>query len=59
MKAQEEVLNELVTGQPSHPETITEEELNHNTNIETFIQNDETCYYFSVMTYKLNFKTNF
>ena len=36
MKAQEEVLNELVTGQPSHPETITEEELNHNTNIETF-----------------------
>jgi len=31
----EEVLNEIVTGKPSHSETTTEEELNHNTNIET------------------------
>jgi hypothetical protein len=30
-----EVLNEIVTGKPSHSETTTEEELNHNTNIET------------------------
>jgi len=30
-----EVLNEIVTRKPSHLETITEEELNHNSNIET------------------------
>ena len=31
----EEVLNEIVIGKPSHSEMTTEEELNHNTNIET------------------------
>jgi hypothetical protein len=33
----EEVLNEIITGKPSHSETTTEKEegLNHNENIET------------------------
>jgi hypothetical protein len=31
----EEVLNEIITGKPSHSETDTEEGLNHNENTET------------------------
>jgi len=31
----EEVLNEIITGKPSHSETDTEEGLDHNENIET------------------------
>ena len=34
----EEVLNEIVTGKPSHSETTTEEELNHDENIKFPIQ---------------------
>jgi hypothetical protein len=31
----EEVLNEIITGKPSHSERTTEEGVNHNKNIET------------------------
>jgi hypothetical protein len=36
----EEVLDEIITGKPSHSERTTEEGVNHNKNIETSSQNN-------------------